>query len=78
MNRMITKSMHRSLQKQLAQSQKDKERVRRAALEAITSARSEGNLGRLVLTREDQCGAYVMARWDLAQRRTQLRDIQVY
>lgn len=75
---MLTPSQFKSAQKQLAMAERDKAKTRRAALETIAAARAAGQSGRIVLAREDACGEYMMARHHLAQRRTQLRDVQVY
>lgn len=74
---MLTKSQFRSAQKQLALAEKDKAKVRRAALSVIAAARLEGHSGHIALAREDWCGEYIMARQFLNQRRAQLRDVQI-
>ena len=74
--RLITKAVHQSLQKRVRVAAKDVAKVRREALKAIAAARVEAP-GRRRLTREDQCGAYIMARAQLASARGGLCNIQI-
>jgi hypothetical protein len=74
--RLITKAVHQSLQKRVRVAAKDVAKVRCEALAKIAAAKS-GAPGKCRLVREDECGAYIMARAHLASARGSLVNIQI-
>lgn len=73
---LITKAVHQSLQKRVRVAAKDVAKVRRHALATIASVKLCAP-GRRRLVREDECGAYIMARAHLASARGSLVNIQI-